>query len=472
MFYRGLIKECNFSQYRGSFLEALGDLSRYWMAVSALIEGTHTSNNTHTVSAIAENNLLASSTPRPTSPNPPTTDVPSNAPARIDDSPQSSQAEMLLGADAVGGAVALHFQNIPLVGQEAAHLMGLDSDKSSAAKEWFAPGLAIPGKLQHHLSVLYRDKNGTDEELHGVYHFVQGMVAFHPFFDCLRVGLLFTNVLLDGFKRSNLGSTMPTGATAANMPPLRSTIMFTFLATVMREPSACLLLESIHDGRPCWQFEGVVADKVARWKEDEQREREMEDQWLRGSSWQDNLMEVDDADEMLVDDESEDEDDEADTEEIRQLKVRRRYLETLLEPGQREPASPRHLRGTPGRKPEGARQSLRVVPRYTVLVADTNILLSSLVEFLVVVPLPVIVELDSQLNMTPLGEVATAALRYITSHIRSHSLSLKVQTSRGNYLTNLNVRTEQVDFSANARDRNMDDLILAGRTLGRPLSDL
>ena len=62
--------------------------------------------------------------------------------------------------------------------------------------------------------------------------------------------------------------------------------------------------------------------------------------------------------------------------------------------------------------------------------------------------------------MTPLGDAASAALKYITSHIRSHSLSLKVQTSRRNYLTNLNVRTEQVDFSGNARDRNMDDLIL------------
>ena len=90
---------------------------------------------------------------------------------------------------------------------------------------------------------------------------------------------------------------------------------------------------------------------------------------------------------------------------------------------------------------------------------DTNILLSSLSEFAalvecgrwtVVVPLPVIMELDSQSsNMTALGEAATAALNYITGHIRSHSLSLKVQTSRGNYLTNLNVRTEQVDFSSN-----------------------
>ena len=64
-----------------------------------------------------------------------------------------------------------------------------------------------------------------------------------------------------------------------------------------------------------------MADKIARWKEDEQREREMEEQRLRGTRWDDDSMEVDDADEMHVDDESEDEDDEADTEEIRRLKV-------------------------------------------------------------------------------------------------------------------------------------------------------
>ena len=113
---------------------------------------------------------------------------------------------------------------------------------------------------------------------------------------------------------------------------------------------------------------------------------------------------------------------------------------------------------------------MRVVPARAVWVVDTNILLSSLVEFsalvesnrwTVVVPLPVIMELDSQSsNMSPLGEAAAAALQYITSHIRSHSMSLKVQTSRGNYLSNLNVRTEQVDFSSSTWERNMDDLIL------------
>ena len=40
----------------------------------------------------------------------------------------------------------------------------------------------------------------------------------------------------------------------------------------------------------------------------------------------------------------------------------------------------------------------------------------------VVVPLPVVMVLASQFsNMSQLGNAATAALRYITSHIKSHA---------------------------------------------------
>lgn len=82
----------------------------------------------------------------------------------------------------------------------------------------------------------------------------------------------------------------------------------------------------------------------------------------------------------------------------------------------------------------------------------------------VVVPLPVIMELDGlSSNLTPqLADAAVAAIDYIASHIRSHSASLKVQTSKGNYLSSLNVRTEDVDFNSDSMssERTMDDLIL------------
>ena len=105
-----------------------------------------------------------------------------------------------------------------------------------------------------------------------------------------------------------------------------------------------------------------------------------------------------------------------------------------------------------------------------MLVVDTNILPSSLAglsalvdsgRWTVVVSLPVIMEFDSQAhgNATPLGQDAAAALAYITAHIPSHSASLKVQTSRGNYQTNLDIRPEEVDSSSRTWECSMDDLI-------------
>ncbi|PCH33961.1 hypothetical protein WOLCODRAFT_148027 [Wolfiporia cocos MD-104 SS10] len=58
-------------------------------------------------------------------------------------------------------------------------------------------------------------------------------------------------------------------------------------------------------------------------------------------------------------------------------------------------------------------------------------------------------------------------LEYITSHLHTHQKSMKVQTSKGNYLTNLAVRTELVDFDGDegSWERNMDDLILRAAIL-------
>src|ERR1700733_1637171 len=52
------------------------------------------------------------------------------------------------------------------------------------------------------------------------------------------------------------------------------------------------------------------------------------------------------------------------------------------------------------------------------------------------------------------------ALNYLISAVPAHS-TLKVQTSKGNYLRTLSVRSENIDFSYGSNhDRNMDDLIL------------
>ena len=101
-----------------------------------------------------------------------------------------------------------------------------------------------------------------------------------------------------------------------------------------------------------------------------------------------------------------------------------------------------------------------------MLVVDTNILLSSLsmlasviesLRWTVVIPVPVVMELDGlSTNSSQLGEAAQAAMAYLSSHIRSHSASLKVQTSKGNYLGSLSIRTKQINFQDEAsRERNM-----------------
>lgn len=229
------------------------------------------------------------------------------------------------------------------------------------------------------------------------------------------------------------------------------------------------------EGTREWRVEGALERKAQRWKEEDRIEREADEKRRRGTRWAGDAMEVDEED--LADDSSEESEDDADdTAEVKALKVRRRYLRSLVQSAKRgpvvssSPPSRRRRPRAPRNKP-AARAALHVIPGYTVLVVDTNILLSSLsmlasviesLRWTVVIPVPVVMELDGlSSNPSQLGEASQAAMAYISSHIRSHSTSLKVQTSKGNYLSSLGIHTEQVDFQDQASwERNMDDLIL------------
>ncbi|KAM6500746.1 hypothetical protein JOM56_003760 [Amanita muscaria] len=219
-----------------------------------------------------------------------------------------------------------------------------------------------------------------------------------------------------------------------------------------------------------WKVQGNLLEKVRLWRELDQAAKQEEEERKSGRRWADESMDVDEDDAA---ESEESEDDENDSEEVKALKARRRYLRSLLQPVQQDYDTsivsnhrPRQTERKPSRPP------LCVVPGYTILVIDTNILLSSLslfasliesLKWTIVIPLPVIMELDGlSSNTSALGEAAQSAAAYIFSHIRTHGLSLKVQTSKGNYLTTLAVRTEQVDFSNQGADwgRCMDDLIL------------
>ncbi|KAJ7063093.1 hypothetical protein C8F01DRAFT_1209464 [Mycena amicta] len=207
------------------------------------------------------------------------------------------------------------------------------------------------------------------------------------------------------------------------------------------------------EGTRQWRVEGTLANKATAWKEEDRRQKEEDEKRRMGRRWADDSMDVDDegAVELLSE---ESDDDLADSDDVKALK-------------RAAVPSPSHSRP---RSSHPARAALPIIPGYTILVIDTNILLSSLSMFstlvessqwTVVVPLPVIMELDGlSSNPSQLGEAAQAAMTYLSSHIRTHAISLKVQTSKGNYLTSLNVRAEQVDFTDGRTERNMDDLIL------------
>jgi predicted ribonuclease YlaK len=103
-----------------------------------------------------------------------------------------------------------------------------------------------------------------------------------------------------------------------------------------------------------------------------------------------------------------------------------------------------------------------------MLVFDTNVLLSSLSLFsklvesgiwTIVIPLPVVTELDGlSKEAAPLGPTAKAAVTYLEQRIRTHSLCLKIQTTKGNYLSDLLIRTEHHERTID--ERTMDDRIL------------
>jgi rRNA-processing protein FCF1 len=183
---------------------------------------------------------------------------------------------------------------------------------------------------------------------------------------------------------------------------------------------------------------------------------------------------VDDGEE---DDDSlseEEPDDANDSPEIVELKARRRKLKAILRAARSHTRSP----ATPSRRKTSAparRAPVPLLPGYTILVLDTNIVLTagSVLEQLVdsarwtvVVPLCVVTELDGlKRNATPLGADAARAIEYLETRLPTHAKCLKIQTSRGNYLPDLSFRTEEIDFGAPADDataaaRSLDEIIL------------
>lgn len=76
------------------------------------------------------------------------------------------------------------------------------------------------------------------------------------------------------------------------------------------------------DGRGQWKIEGVLAEKVARWQEEDRLEREEEERRLRGRRWNEDSMDIDDDPSLAAEaSEDESESDADDTPEVKALKV-------------------------------------------------------------------------------------------------------------------------------------------------------
>jgi hypothetical protein len=155
-FYTGLLEEPTLRSFRSGWLEALGDLARYRMAVAAMV-----TNNQLKGSAL-------------------TTDAVSKAAAASKDDElvaAKSKSQMSVKSSSDRLAARIDESPSPSVGIVAARMMDVEPEKQrwrSIAKEWYAQGLADTpgtGKLHHHLGLLSREVD--NEELRAVYHFVK-----------------------------------------------------------------------------------------------------------------------------------------------------------------------------------------------------------------------------------------------------------------------------------------------------------
>ncbi|TIB05602.1 hypothetical protein E3P96_01090 [Wallemia ichthyophaga] len=158
-FYTNLLEEPVLSPFKASWIEALGDLARYRMAVASIESTVSTGNG----SSSSPNSLPTTfATPAPPTP----------FQARVDD----SQPEMPPHAD------------VASVGLPALMSGGFDVEDRhlwrQVARDWYGQGLRdMPGtgRLQHHLGVLCRNSQDPDEGLRALYHLCKALTTSHPY---------------------------------------------------------------------------------------------------------------------------------------------------------------------------------------------------------------------------------------------------------------------------------------------------
>ncbi|RIA85715.1 hypothetical protein C1645_781251 [Glomus cerebriforme] len=158
---------------------------------------------------------------------------------------------------------------------------------------------------------------------------------------------------------------------------------------------------------------------------------------------------------------------------IMELKSRRQELEALLAASRNNIHSSKAK--SPAKKAKKVKRTAseknifyRIVPGYTTIIVDTNCLIGDLEivkkiiqseKWIVIVPSIVVTELDGlKFNPPPLGLAAHEALTYLNELLLSKKI--KIQTSKGNYLTDISF-SEEFDFgNGEDKKKNLDDLIL------------
>lgn len=150
------------------------------------------------------------------------------------------------------------------------------------------------------------------------------------------------------------------------------------------------------------------------------------------------------------------------SETVRELKARRRELKALLRQsrGDRNEETQQAFASRSAddelvKRPNRGK-SVNALAGYTTLVFDTNVLLEAMDIFTalltskrwtLVVPLAVVTELDGlRSKEDPLGSSASQAIKFLEDAIKTYNLNLKIPTSKGNYLRDLNIRREDIDF--------------------------
>ena len=155
-FYTGLLEEPTLRVFRSGWLEALGDLARYRMAVAAMVTNNELKGSSLTTDAVSK-----------------------AAAASEDDTPVGvkTKSQMSVKSSSDRPAARIDESPSPSIGIVAARMMDVEPEKQrwrNIAKEWYATGLADTpgtGKLHHHLGLLSREVD--NEELRAVYHFVK-----------------------------------------------------------------------------------------------------------------------------------------------------------------------------------------------------------------------------------------------------------------------------------------------------------